>query len=132
MLHVFVKKTQKTAQADIEMAQKRYRELQEKRKDEGDKNSNNVFLDCGFGPVEAENLRIRTDILIALTSHIGDHNLTRAKAAKLLNVAPAKVAELLNHRIDSFTIDELIGMLTTLGLRVDLSVRPAKTPRKVA
>ncbi len=35
VLHVTVKKTQKTVQADIEMAQKRYRELQEKRKDEG-------------------------------------------------------------------------------------------------
>jgi predicted XRE-type DNA-binding protein len=45
--------------------------------------SQNVFRDLGFGREEAENLRIRAELMAALSQVIESRGLTQVAAAKL-------------------------------------------------
>jgi predicted XRE-type DNA-binding protein len=45
------------------------------------KGSGNVFVDCGFSPAEAENLRIRAKMMVALTDYIQERKITQSRAA---------------------------------------------------
>jgi predicted XRE-type DNA-binding protein len=56
--------------------------------------SGNVFSDLGFGEDEAENLKIRADLMIELTKLIEAQKLTQAAAAKLLGVTQPRVSDL--------------------------------------
>ena len=86
----------------------------------------NVFRDIGFPPAEAENLKVRSDLMSALQDVIAERGLTQVQAAKLFGVAQPRVSDLCRDKIDRFTIDTLINMLAHAGMRVRLKVgRPA-------
>jgi len=99
------------------------------------KGHDNVFIDCGFPPAEAENLRIRSRMMQALIIHIRDKKLTQAKAARMMDVSQPRISDLTRGKIGLFTIDTLVNMLTAAGLKVALDIRPTRAkskPRKVA
>jgi predicted XRE-type DNA-binding protein len=85
--------------------------------------SSNVFHDLGFSPEEAENLRIRAELMMALTRQIEQRGLTQAAAAKLLGVSQPRVSDLVRGRIDRFSIDSLVAMLGTAGVEVRVSTK---------
>jgi len=87
------------------------------------RSSGNVFSDVGFGPEEAEHLRIRADLMIEVRRLIKARRLTQARAAKLFGVTQPRISNLVRGRIDLFSVDTLIDMLAQAGVRVDLSVR---------
>ena len=89
------------------------------------KGSENVFIDCGFTSAEAENLRVRSDMMIALRKHLRTHKLTQVKAASLLGVEPSTVSNLLKGKIEQFSIDQLVGMIASAGLHLDVRVEQA-------
>jgi predicted XRE-type DNA-binding protein len=82
------------------------------------KGSGNVFRDLGFSPVEAEHLRIRAELMLALERWMARRRLTQAQAAKLLGVSQPRVNDLVRGRLHRFSIDALVEMLTRAGLRV--------------
>jgi predicted XRE-type DNA-binding protein len=84
-----------------------------------------VFRDVGFSPREAEALRIRADLMIALTALIERRRLTQAAAATLMNVSQPRISDLKRGKIDRFSIDMLIRMLSRAGVRVAVTVRPS-------
>ncbi|OGT99899.1 MAG: transcriptional regulator [Gemmatimonadetes bacterium GWC2_71_10] len=84
--------------------------------------SGNVFLDLGFAPQEAENLKLRADLMIELGRLIETRGLTQAQAAKLLGVTQPRVSDLVRGKISLFSVDTLIGMLGRAGLHVSLAV----------
>jgi predicted XRE-type DNA-binding protein len=88
--------------------------------------SGNVFQDLAFPPDEAENLRIRSDLMIRLAKLIENRGLTSAQAAKLLCVSKARVVDLLNGKIQVFSVDSLIEMLGHAGAQVSLVVKQRK------
>jgi predicted XRE-type DNA-binding protein len=88
------------------------------------RSSDNVFRDLGFGEEEAENLRIRSDLMIELTKVIEVRELTQAAAAKLLHVTQPRVSDLMRGKIDRFSVDSLIEMLGHAGARVSVVVTP--------
>ena len=96
------------------------------------KGSDNVFVDCGFPPGEAENLRIRADMMIALRKHIRAKKLTQAQCAAVMGVSQPRISDLVRGRIDLFSIDMLVRMLTAAGLRVEVRVKAAKPTRSAA
>lgn len=87
------------------------------------RSSGNVFRDVGFGPAEAEHLRIRADLMIEVRRLIKARRLTQARAAKLFGVTQPRISNLVRGRIDLFSVDTLIHMLAQAGVRVNLSVR---------
>ncbi len=86
------------------------------------RSSGNVFLDLGFAPEEAENLKLRADLMIELGRLIETRGLTQAQAAKLLGVTQPRISDLVRGKISLFSVDTLIGMLGRAGLHVSLAV----------
>jgi predicted XRE-type DNA-binding protein len=87
----------------------------------------NVFLDLGFAPAEAKNLRIRSEMMNALTSHIEAHKLTQARAAKMMRVTQPRISGLMRGKIGRFSIDTLVNMLTGAGLDVSMHIKAARS-----
>lgn len=92
----------------------------------------NVFRDLGFRREEAEHLLVRADLMIETQKIIASRRLTQNAAAKVLRVSQPRVSDLLRGRIDLFSTDALIDMLTRLGARVRLTVKPGRRNLKVA
>ena len=91
----------------------------------------NVFRDLGFSKEESEHLLVRADLLIHVQKAISSRGLKQAEAAKALRVTQPRVSDLLRGRVDLFSTDSLIDMLSRLGVGVRLVVKPGR-PRKVA
>src|SRR5439155_15222259 len=85
--------------------------------------SGNVFRDLGFASTEAENLRVRADLMISLGKLIERRGLTQAQAAKLLGVTQPRVSALMRGKIQLFSVDSLIEMLGRGGARVSVTVK---------
>lgn len=82
------------------------------------KGSGNVFRDIGFSPREAEHLRVRAELIVALERLIARRRLTQAKAATLLGISQPRVNDLVRGRLHRFSIDALVDMLARAGVRV--------------
>ena len=92
----------------------------------------NVFRDLRFRREEAEHLLVRADLLIEVQKIIASRRLKQRAAAKILRVSQPRVGDLLSGRIDVFSTDALIDMLTRLGARVRLIVKAGRRNLKVA
>jgi predicted XRE-type DNA-binding protein len=84
--------------------------------------SGNVFTDLGFSAEEAENLKVRSDLMIELTKLIEARGLTQAAAAKLLGVTQPRISDLVRGKIDRFSVDSLVEMLGHAGASVSFMV----------
>jgi predicted XRE-type DNA-binding protein len=76
-------------------------------------------------PAQAENMKLRSALMLALKDHIANEGLSQSKAAKLFGVTQPRISDLMRGRIDLFAIDTLVNMLTTAGLRVELHIAKA-------
>lgn len=88
--------------------------------------SGNVFADLGFNTDEAENLKVRADLMIELSRLIDSQGLTQTAAAKLLGVTQPRISDLTRGKIDRFSVDTLIQMLGHAGASVSFVVRPRR------
>jgi predicted XRE-type DNA-binding protein len=85
-----------------------------------ERSTGNVFRDLGFGPKEAEGLRLRAELMVELKRLIQARKLTQSSAAKLFGVTQPRVSDLVRGRIDLFSIEALVNMLARAGRRVEL------------
>ncbi len=87
--------------------------------------SQNVFLDLGFSSQEAENLRIRSELIDRITTLIETQNWTLEQSVTYLD-SPIETLEALHKgKIGQFSIEQLITMLTHAGMRIRVEVLPA-------
>ena len=93
------------------------------------RSSGNVFRDVGFPPEEAENLRLRSELMIQVRRILETQKLTQTAGAKLFGVTQPRISDLVRGRIELFSIDGLVNMLAHAGAQVALVV---KRPRQVA
>ena len=87
------------------------------------RSSGNVFRDLGFAAPEAENLRIRSELIARLRKLIADEELTQSAAARLFGVTQPRVSDLNRGKIELFSIDTLVNMLAKAGLSVKLTMK---------
>lgn len=85
--------------------------------------SGNVFEDLGFDASEAENLRLRSQLMIELERLIHDSRLTQNEAAELLGIQQSRVSDLVRGKIDRFSIDTLVNLLGKAGRSVEITVK---------
>lgn len=90
------------------------------------KSSGNVFRDLGYSPEDADNLRVRSELMISLTKLIESRGLTQAQAAKLLGVSQPRISDLMRGKIQLFSVDGLIEMLGHAGAQVSFVVKHRK------
>ena len=87
------------------------------------KSTDNLFKKLGFDDAEAENLRIRAVLMTAIKRYIADHKVTQSEAATLFDVAQPRISEINQGKIELFTVDKLINMLSRVHYQVDITVR---------
>lgn len=87
------------------------------------RSSGNVFTDLGFPKEESAHLLIRADLMIQLKKLIEERELTQKHAAEVLGVTQPRISDLVRGRIDLFSIDTLVEMLTRLGVAVILKTK---------
>jgi len=90
------------------------------------RSSGNVFRDVGFPPKQAENLRIRSELMIQVRRILEGRKLTQAAGARLFGVSQPRISDLVRGRIELFSIDGLVSMLAHAGVRVSLVVKGAR------
>ena len=76
-------------------------------------------------PAEAENMKLRSRLMIILKDHIKAQGWTQAEAAKRLNVTQPRISDLMRGKIDLFGLDSLVTMLRAAGLRLEFRVKQA-------
>ena len=87
--------------------------------------SDNVFRDLGFDEAEAENLKLRSTLMIKIIKIVRESKMTQANAATIFGVTQPRLNQLLKGRIELFSLDALVNMLANAGLRVTMSVKKA-------
>jgi predicted XRE-type DNA-binding protein len=93
------------------------------------KGSANVFEDLGFDIQESQNLLLRSQTMIALVQWFNASGMTQAAAAKTLGITQPRLNQLLKGKIEIFSLDALVNMATSAGMRVGLSIRPVTSVR---
>jgi predicted XRE-type DNA-binding protein len=86
--------------------------------------SQNVFLDLGFSSQEAENLRIRSELIDQITTLIETQNWTLEQSTTYLDSSIETLEALQRGKIGQFSIEQLITMLTHAGMKIRVEVLP--------
>lgn len=81
-----------------------------------------VFDDLGFDVEEAANLKIRAALMRAIEQELDKRGLTQSQASEILGVSQPRISNLRRGKIQLFTIDMLVIMLTKLGKPVSLVI----------
>ena len=76
-------------------------------------------------PAEAETMKLRSKLMMALEQHIKAKNWTQAEAARHMGVTQPRISDLKRGKIDLFALDGLVQMALAAGLTVDLQIREA-------
>lgn len=76
-------------------------------------------------PVEAENMKLRSALMMALKAHIAAMGLSQSEAAKLFGVTQPRISDLMRGKIDLFGLDTLVNMVAAAGMRVEMSIEKA-------
>ena len=87
------------------------------------KSSGNVFEDLGFDTAEAENLKLRAQLMRELETLIHKKRLSQSEAAELLGIHQSRVSDLVRGKIDRFSIDMLVKLLAKTGRQVEIKVK---------
>ncbi len=71
---------------------------------------------------QAENMKLRSSLIMALEKHISEAGLSQEQAAKLLSVSQPRVSDLMRGKIQLFSLDTLVNMATAAGLRIEMRI----------
>lgn len=76
-------------------------------------------------PAEAQNMKLRSALMIALKEHIERQGWNQVEAARQLGVTQPRVSDLMRGKIDRFGLDTLVNLAVAAGLHVELHVSEA-------
>ncbi len=85
----------------------------------------NIFKDLGFSPELSDKLSIKSCLMAAVESYISEKGLTQEQASKVMGVARSRVSDAVRGKVDKFTIDALVDMLSRAGVSVAVTVEHA-------
>ena len=125
VLHCFQKKAQKTSRADLDLAAQRYRDLLKENRSMSKKRFANVWDAIEDTPAQAENMKLRSALMMALKDHIARTGLSQTEAAKFLGVTQPRISDLMRGKIDLFSLDTLVNMIGAAGLHVEMRISDA-------
>jgi predicted XRE-type DNA-binding protein len=74
-------------------------------------------------PEEAENLRLRSKLMRAITRTVKSWDVAQKEAAQRLHVTQPRLNDLLKGKIDKFSLDALVNMLASANLEIDVTVK---------
>ena len=95
--------------------------------------SGNVFADLGLA--DADELDTKLQLAVEINRLLDSRRLSQVRLAALLGIGQPKVSALKNCRLDGFSVERLMLLLTALGRDVEIRIRPhhrkADTPGRI-
>jgi predicted XRE-type DNA-binding protein len=76
-------------------------------------------------PAQAENMKLRSALMMALKDHVASEGLSQSRAAKVFGVTQPRVSDLMRGKIELFGLDTLVNMLAAAGLHVEVHIAKA-------
>ena len=76
-------------------------------------------------PAQAENMKLRSALMMSLKDHIAREGLSQTQAARLFGVTQPRISDLMRGKIDLFSLDTLVNMLAAAGLHIEVRVGKA-------
>jgi predicted XRE-type DNA-binding protein len=76
-------------------------------------------------PGAAENMKVRSALMHELVTYIANTAMTQSQAARQFGVTQPRISDLTRGKVDLFSIDTVVNMLTAAGLQLDLHIRTA-------
>ncbi len=73
-------------------------------------------------PEQAQNMRLRSTLMMALKACIERTGMDQAEAAALFGVAQPRISDLMRGKISVFGLESLMNMASAAGLQVELQV----------
>jgi predicted XRE-type DNA-binding protein len=89
------------------------------------KRFDNVWDAIEDTPAQAENMKLRSTLMMALKDHIVQKGLSQSEAAKLLGVTQPRISDLMRGKIELFGLDTLVNMIGAAGLHVEMRISNA-------
>ena len=71
-------------------------------------------------PVRAQNLKLRSALMIEIREKVNELEITQTRAAKVLCISQPRVSALLQGKIERFRLDGLVDMAHRLDLNVSI------------
>lgn len=81
-----------------------------------------VWDDIADTPREAENLRVRSELMMAIEKKINEREWTQVQAAEALRLTQPRVSDLLRGKISKFSLDALVDIASGLDVHVKVCV----------
>ncbi len=76
-------------------------------------------------PAKRLNLKMRSNLIIAIKARVREWGITQKEAAKRLGITQPRLNLLLKGKINEFSLDALIALLEPAGLEIEFNVRAA-------
>ena len=81
----------------------------------------NVFADLGYADADERQTKLR--LAHAINGVIARRRLTQVAAAERLGISQPKVSALANYKLDGFSVERLMTLLTALDQDVEIVIR---------
>jgi predicted XRE-type DNA-binding protein len=95
-----------------------------KRRSKVEASSGNIFADLGLP--DAEEMLLKSTIVIELRRLIGERKLTQTAAARLIGISQADLSRIMRGRFRGYSEAKLMRMLTAFGQDVEITTRPRR------
>ena len=70
----------------------------------------------------SENMKLRSQLMMALTAHLSRAGLSQSQAAQILGVTQPRISDLMRGKINLFGLDALVNMATAAGLQIEMRI----------
>jgi predicted XRE-type DNA-binding protein len=90
--------------------------------------SGNIFADLGLP--DADTHFLKAQIVSEIYRLTNERKLTQAQAGKLMGITQPEVSRMFKGRFREYSVERLMGFLTSFDRDVEIVVKPHKTSRK--
>lgn len=73
-------------------------------------------------PTEAENMKLRAELMIVISDFIVQQGWTQKEAALQLDITQPRVSDLVRGKINLFALDALVNMIASIGMHIEMKV----------
>ncbi|MDP3896172.1 MAG: XRE family transcriptional regulator [Mesorhizobium sp.] len=85
-----------------------------------------VFDALADTPVEAANMTVRADLLLAIRERVRAWGLTQEDAAARLGLTRPRLNDLMRGKLDKFSLDALVNIAAAAGFKPHIGLEEVK------
>jgi len=74
-------------------------------------------------PEEADNMRLRSQLMMTISERIKDWNISQKEAGQRLGLTQPRVNDLLKGKISKFSLDALVNLSSHANMRIELIIK---------